>query len=105
MWDTGATISVIRPEVASGLHLEQVSDIVLSTPSGTMYCRQYYVDILLPNNIKIDRVLVAEASPEFCDAVIGMDIIRRGDVIINNHDDRTVFSYRIPSTGTISFDF
>jgi hypothetical protein len=30
------------------------------------------------------------------DIVIGMDILTKGDIAITNHDNRTVFSFRVP---------
>ena len=34
-----------------------------------------------------------------CDMLIGMDVIRHGDLLITNKDN-TEFSFRIPSEGT-----
>lgn len=37
------------------------------------------------------------------DVVIGMDVICHGDLAITNKDDKTTFSFRIPSETEIDF--
>jgi predicted aspartyl protease len=103
IWDTGATSTVIRPEVAVKLGLKTISIIKIATPSGTKDCNQYFVNVYLPNHIKVERVLVAEAVPANCDVLIGMDIIGTGDFAVSNFDDKTAFSFRMPSMQKIDF--
>jgi hypothetical protein len=37
------------------------------------------------------------------DVVIGMDVIGKGDLAMTNLNDRTTFSFRIPSAEVIDF--
>jgi len=98
LWDTGATLSVITPKIAEELNLEpfdkyiisgindkgKLSDVVLST-------------ITLPNNMTFlgQRFSVCEIPG--ADALIGMDIISRGDCVITTARGKTLFSFVIPT--------
>jgi len=49
LWDTGAGSSLIRPEVASQLHLQPVSKTLISTPSDKdVPSNVYLIHIYLP---------------------------------------------------------
>ena len=39
------------------------------------------------------------------DVVIGMDVICNGDLAITNKDDKTTFSFKIPSEQEIVFSY
>lgn len=103
LWDTGATNSVIRPEIAKALNLQIVGKCPSSTPSGTYIVNVYFINILLPNRVLIEELLVSEGIMANCDILIGMDIISRGDFVVSNFDKKTAFSFRIPSL--CEFDF
>jgi hypothetical protein len=58
----------------------------------------YYVDILLPNNVRIRMVRVTECelnSPGI-DLLVGMNIIQLGDLAISNGTGHTIFSFAYP---------
>jgi predicted aspartyl protease len=104
LWDTGAGCSLIRPEVASRLSLQRVSETFISTPSGkNIPSKVYLVNIYLPNNAKIPNLLVVEGIPNSCDMLIGMDVINYGDFAISNYNGKTTFSFRMPSLMKIDF--
>jgi hypothetical protein len=103
IWDTGAMSTVIRPEVAARLELKTVSLTRISTPSGTKECKQYFVNLQLPNRIIVSNLLVAEAVPANCDVLIGMDIINFGDFAVSNFEGKTSFTFRMPSMQHIDF--
>lgn len=103
VWDTGATGSVISPEVVDLLGLPLVSKgIVFGVGSDDGKVRdQYMVDLVLPNNVKITDVFVSEVpikttALENAKMLIGMDIIRMGDMTISNGRGRTKFCFCIP---------
>ena len=60
------------------------------------------VDVMLPNRFVIPKVTVTESDLTDCDALIGMDIITLGDMIVSNNPN-TRFSFRIPSEGVAGF--
>jgi len=101
LWDTGATNSVITPQIVIALKLTPVSFTTVSGVHGQAQVAQYYVDLGLPNGVIAHRVLVSEGNPHGCDLLIGMDIIGHGDFMVSCCDGTTHFGFRIPSTLTM----
>ena len=54
---------------------------------------------MLPNGMAIQGVAVSEAELEVCDALIGMDIIALGDLLVTNKE-HTKFAFRVSSEGS-----
>jgi predicted aspartyl protease len=104
LWDTGATMSLIRPEVVETLNLKSSSKIPVNTTlEKDVPSNIYVINLLLPNDIMIENLLVAEGIPNDCDMIIGMDVISLGDFAISNYNGRTLFSFRLPSMKEIDF--
>ena len=104
LWDTGATCSLIRRDVALRLNLMPVSKTFISTPSDKNIQSNVYLIILhLPNGIMFPNLLVAEGELNNCDMLIGMDVINNGDFIVSNFNGKTTFTFRMPSL--MKFDF
>jgi hypothetical protein len=64
----------------------------------------YQVDVVLPVGILLTNMEVAEFNiqkkdVEF-DFIIGMNILRMGDMALTNANNKTVFSFRIPPADT-----
>ena len=51
---------------------------------------------------RVAKVLGLFDSDEY-DVVIGMDVIGKGDLAVTNLNDRTTFTFRIPSEEVIDF--
>ena len=104
LWDTGASCSVIRPEIAAKLGLRVVSMARMSTPSESgRPTNVYLAHIYLPNGIMIPNIRVLEGIPSNCDILVGMDVIGLGDFAVSNYNGKTTFSFRIPSCVEIDF--
>ena len=103
LWDTGATGSVITQKVINELNLKPVSRTNVSTSQGTYEANCYYIDISLTNEIIIPDLFVVHGEPTGCDILIGMDIINRGDFAVSNFNNKTQFTFRIPSIEDIDF--
>jgi len=104
IWDTGASQSLIRPEIAKKLDLKPVSKTLMSTPSGKgIQSNVYSIYVHLPNGARIVNVFALEGIPNICDMLIGMDIISLGDFAITNNNGKSMFSFRIPSMAEIDF--
>jgi predicted aspartyl protease len=104
LWDTGAGISLIRPEVAKNLNLLPISKMYISTPTDEdVPTNVYLVNFYLPNRLKIPNVMVVEGIPSECDVLIGMDVIGLGDFAVSNYNGKTMFSFRMPSMAEIDF--
>lgn len=99
LWDTGATISCISMSVVSKLSLVACGKRNIQTPSGNKIVNTYLLDIILPNNVKIQDVEVCDSDigNQGIDLLIGMDIISKGDFAVSNYNGKTVFSFRFPS--------
>lgn len=104
IWDTGASCSLITPEIAAKLNLKPVSKTMMATPSDkSVPSNVYLISIYLPNGAKIEYVQALEGTPSGYDMLIGMDVITLGDFAVTNFNGRTMFSFRIPSMGEIDF--
>jgi len=105
LWDTGASKSVITRATAEALSLAPVGTIIVNHAGGSMLTNRYLVNIYLPNDVLITGVLVCECpdgTKEF-GAIVGMDIIGRGDFAITNVAGQTCMSFRIPSVATVDY--
>jgi hypothetical protein len=105
LWDTGATHSVIKSTVAEEFGLKPIAISKVSHAGGISNANVYLINLFLPNKVAIPFVRVTGApkiSGNF-DVIIGMDIITLGDFAITNLNNKTVVSFRMPSTEVIDF--
>lgn len=105
LWDTGATLCCVSENVIKQLSLVATGKTRMSTPSSeNELVDTYLVDLLLPNDILIKDVVVAQSKigAQGIGLLVGMDIISRGDFLITNNGE-TVFSFRMPSESTMDF--
>jgi hypothetical protein len=103
IWDTGSTTTCVTQKIVHCLELHSVSEADMTTPSGTMSCLLYAINLYLPDDICIHDITVAETLPTGCDIIIGMDIIGQGDFAVSNLNGKTAFTFRMPSLH--KFDF
>ena len=80
IWDTGATHSAITKKVADELGLKPTGIVDVKYGSG-----------------------LAQTNDQQSQLLIGMDIIGMGDFAVTNADEKTVFSFRVPSIEEIDF--
>lgn len=98
VWDTGAELTCIAPRVSSELKLTKFGEKNISGATNTKICNTYCIDIILPNNLLVKDVVVAELHGNTnYDLLIGMDIIRRGNFTVTNYNGQTKFSFISPS--------
>ena len=105
IWDTGATNSVISQKVVEACQLTPVGTTTVHHSQGVEEgVPVFLINIILPNNVQFRGLPVnlGRLSGE-AEVLIGMDIINRGDFAVTNRDDRTKFSFRIPSQADIDF--
>ena len=105
LWDTGATGTCISHEVVQMLGLIPTGMMTIKTASGSEDVNTYALDIVLPNNVGIKGVRVCDSAigEQGIGMLIGMDIIQMGDFSITNTNQKTVFSFRIPSIKMIDY--
>lgn len=98
IWDTGATNTVITPRILKELSLTIV-DIatIVGVNSEPEYAQVALFNLLLPNSVYIRGVRGSVCTiGGGADILIGMDIIKFGDLAISNRGGQTLFSFAIP---------
>jgi len=99
--DTGATCSSISQRFAVNAKLRTFKRTKIHGFDGTSIVPIYIVDILLPSGILFTNVQVAQFKTNLdFDCIIGMDILRKGDMALTNAKDEMVFTFRIPPAET-----
>jgi predicted aspartyl protease len=100
LWDTGATMTCIKPSLLDKLKLRQsklIDSITMSGIGGDIKADGTLVSIWLTPNFVIEFCPVYIADfPGDEELLIGMDIISMGDFAICNADNKTSFSFAIP---------
>jgi hypothetical protein len=104
LWDTGATKSVITENLAKALNLEKVTIAQITSANGIDEMPVYMVNFKLLNDMNVIgiKVISCKSIHDF-DAIIGMDIITKGDFAITGKPGNTKFSFRMPSLADIDF--
>ena len=99
LWDTGATGTVISENIVRKLNLIATGKNSMKTPSGEDIVNTYLVDIVLPNQVVVNNVIVCDSKigDQGIDVLVGMNIITLGDFAVSNFHGSTVFSFRVPS--------
>lgn len=105
LWDTGASWSVITRDLARRLALIPTGEVEVNHAGGTTVTPTYIVNFVLPNKVKVPGVMVTELpdQPADFEVLVGMDLIRLGDLSITNVGGKTTMSFRIPSMHTIDY--
>ena len=97
VWDTGATNTAITHKVYNELNLKPIdSSKVRGVNSGIHTVDIVLIDITLVNKVNITNVRAGVCDIGGCDMLIGMDIIKFGDLAISNKNNKTIFSFVIP---------
>jgi hypothetical protein len=105
LWDTGATKSVITEATAAALNIPPVGTVMVQHAGGEDLPDTFLLNFLLPNNVGVYGVLVSKCKDIAGNfgAIIGMDIICKGDFAITNVGNKTCMSFRYPSIHTIDY--
>lgn len=103
VWDTGATNTIISPDVIEALNLKPLESARIEGVGGTVDSSVYEINIFLENNMEFRSIKALSGDIGDYDLIIGMDIITMGDFVISNKNQETWFSFRHPSTEHIEF--
>jgi predicted aspartyl protease len=97
IWDTGATRSVIAPEIAQKLNLNVIDTEHFYAVSSKHLAEIAFISILFPNKAVINdiRVAICPITPK-TNMLIGMDIISQIDFAVTNGGGQTQFTFAIP---------
>jgi hypothetical protein len=99
-WDTGANHTFISIDLKNRLNLVPIDSDVVSGLGGSQVIDVVRLAIKLPNDLFISSKHIGVCnmnSASKIDMLIGMDIIQLGDFHISNTDDKSVFSFVMPS--------
>lgn len=105
LWDTGATNCCITKSAAEQAKLPAIGRAIVIGVHGPQECNEYYVNLVLPNQVMVSRVRATECEGvegKF-DVIIGMSVITLGDFALSQPHGETIFSFRIPSIEAIDF--
>ena len=104
LWDTGASVSLISARVAKVLGLVSIGKSGVSGYNEGIDVKDTYcVYVGLPTGDIVTNIMAMEFDSDEYDVVIGMDVIGKGDLAVTNLNDRTTFTFRIPSEEVIDF--
>lgn len=104
LWDTGAYCTVITENIARKYAFTPIGAKEIHGVTGKEISNVYLISLHLPNQVVIKEIEVMSCSCDIgCDVLIGMDIITLGDFVINNHQGRTTFTFRMPSIECVDF--
>lgn len=95
VWDTGATSSVIAESVVRRLGLKPIDTGALFTATGQAEVPVYLLDVHLAGNLTIRNLRVFGSPMENRDVefLVGMDIISKGKLVIDNAGGKTTVTY------------
>jgi len=97
LWDTGAMLSAVTPEVAQILNLIPFNRVKVNGINNISMANVVKVSIKLPNLAEVRNTNVTVCNlVKDVDLLIGMDIIQLGDFSISNGDGKTLFSFAMP---------
>jgi len=100
LWDTGATLTFIKPKLKEQLKLGMVrteSSAVIAGVGGKVNADFTYASILISPNFLIQYCQVYVVDfPVNEDIIIGIDIINMGDFVVCNAESKTAFSFVVP---------
>ena len=94
--DTGATNSVLKPEIIKKLGLNPIDKVLIATPSCYgVECYQYHAAIMFPNNVIVETSTLIEAPLEgqTINCLIGRDILRHSVFIYNGYVEMLTLSF------------
>ena len=101
LWDTGATCSCIKPDIAQKLNItnnivtyREVTGVNSKTETKPVY---RIGALVLPNRVIFQGFHLVESNiASDADILIGMDLILQGDFAISNYGDKTTFCFSMP---------
>ena len=92
MWDTGAEITTVPSCVAETLRLDTLPGGLMQTPTGDTPANVGAV-LVFPGNVKrfvpVVTAVLGGANRKF-DCIIGMDVIRQGDMMLLHDGEELV---------------
>jgi predicted aspartyl protease len=97
LWDTGASISAITPDIMDKLKAVPVSKRTITGIHSTQVVDVVYITVDLPNSVIKKNIEAAVCNiPSNVGMILGMDIILLGDFALSSGNSQTLFSFAAP---------
>jgi hypothetical protein len=97
LWDTGASMSAITPEIKGKLKVTPVDKKTIAGIHSTQVVDVVLITVELPNSVIKMNIKVAVCNiTSNVGMIIGMDIISLGDLALSNGDEQTLLSFAVP---------
>ena len=97
LWDTGAMLSAVTPEIAKKLNLISTNRIKVNGIGSYCIADIVRISIRLPNLVELRNARISVLNlVKDVDMLIGMDIIQLGDFSISNGAGKTLFTFAMP---------
>jgi predicted aspartyl protease len=97
LWDTGASMSAITPEIKDKLGVTPVDKKTIAGIHSTQVVDVVFITLELPNKVIKKNIKVAVCNiTSDVGMILGMDIISMGDFAMSNGNDQTLFSFAVP---------
>lgn len=95
MIDTGATGSVIHPEIAKKLGLQPVGVVYINTPSSeNVLCYQYAVRLIFPDNVIVEAIAVeAPLKGQQIQCLVGRDVLAHSVFVYTGYINQFTLSF------------
>ena len=95
MIDTGATGTVVQPEVARKLGLQPVGVVTISTPSSeNVPCYQYIVRLIFPSNVIVEAIAVeAPLKGQHIQCLVGRDVLAHAVLVYTGYINQFSLSF------------
>ena len=95
MIDTGATRSVIQPEIARQLDLHPIGVVHINPPSSeNVACYQYVVRLIFPNNVIVEAIAVeVPLRGQHIQCLVGRDVLAHGVLIYTGYINQFTLSF------------
>ncbi|MBQ3699809.1 MAG: hypothetical protein II886_07860 [Prevotella sp.] len=97
MWDTGSNATILSAKLISELRPERFGQGGMTGIGGQYEGDTYLVHVSLPTGDVITYQEVYEANLGDYDAIIGMDIITRGNFHLDCDHGEILFSFELPN--------
>ena len=93
--DTGATGTVIHPELVKQLGLKPIGIVSITTPSSeNVPCYEYIIRIMFPNNVVMESFAVeAPLKGQQIQCLIGRNVLARGVLVYTGYINQFTLSF------------
>ena len=102
-YDVKVDCIVTESYIYAPVDLSSCKDVKRVKVVRSLWDTEASVSLISPTGDRVTNIMAMEFDSDEYDVVIGMDVIGKGDLAVTNLNDRTTFTFRIPSEEVIDF--